>query len=243
MVRTRRPAIPAANISTPYPEPAAAEVFQERQGAIVSEQVIPKLINIEHKIQKEDKVNMCKTVLSTLKPTRNRMLDTSALHHRKLTGKIGLTNLKNTCYFNAVAQCLLGCSLLRELIINPPHIDSTESCFNRRMQVLFKEMTKPGRKQPWSPQFIFDDICTSVKCDKYKSKTQQDAAEFLCYMIDTLTEENDAAGRLFTADQQSVTKCEGCRVESGVEETFTMLPLDIEVRVTNTVYKSVKTMN
>ena len=36
------PAIPAANISAIYPELAAAEVFQENQGAKASQQVMPQ---------------------------------------------------------------------------------------------------------------------------------------------------------------------------------------------------------
>ena len=53
------PVIPTANMSAPYPEPAAAEVFQEREGAIASQQVIPQFISIEHDNRKEDKDKMC----------------------------------------------------------------------------------------------------------------------------------------------------------------------------------------
>ena len=66
------------------------------------------------------------------------------------------------------------------------------------------------------------------KCERYKEKTQQDAGEFLCHLIDKLTEENKAAGDLFTAEQQNVTKCKGCGIDAGFEETFTILTLDIE---------------
>ena len=93
-------------------------------------------------------------------------------------------------------------------------------------------MTKPGRQQPWNPQLIFDDICTLVKCANYKEKSQQDAGEFLCCLIDKLIEQNKTAGKLFTADQENVTKCKGCGMESGVEETFTMLTLDLNNSLT-----------
>ena len=89
-------------------------------------------------------------------------------------------------------------------------------------------MTKPGRLQPWNPEFIFDGICTLLNCEKFKEKTQQDAGEFLCHLIDKLTEENKAAGNLFTAEQENVTKCKGCGIDAGFEETFTILTLDIE---------------
>ena len=52
------PVIPAANISAIYPEPAAAEVFQERQGAKASQQVMSQIICIKHDNRKEDKDKM-----------------------------------------------------------------------------------------------------------------------------------------------------------------------------------------
>ena len=61
------PVIPAANISAIYPEPAAAEVFQERQGAKASQQVMPQIICIKHDNRKEDK-NKCVTTKMNLGP-------------------------------------------------------------------------------------------------------------------------------------------------------------------------------
>ena len=57
-------------------------------------------------------------------------------------------------------------------------------------------------------------------------------------MIDKIIEENKTAGNLFTADQQNLTKCEGCGFEAGFEETFTMLTLDIDQDLTNTESQS-----
>ena len=53
-----RPVIPAGNISSLYPEPAPAEVFQERQGSIASQQVKPQLISTEHDSRKHDRDKM-----------------------------------------------------------------------------------------------------------------------------------------------------------------------------------------
>ena len=72
-------------------------------------------------------------------------------------------------------QCLVGCSLLREPIMNPPSTEYTESRFNRRMKHLFTEMRKLCRQQPWNPQLSFDEICTLSNCEKFRDKTQQDA--------------------------------------------------------------------
>ena len=59
LIWTTRPARLAANVSAPDTDPAAAEVFQEIQGAIVLQQVIPQLIGIESDNRVEDKDKMC----------------------------------------------------------------------------------------------------------------------------------------------------------------------------------------
>ena len=155
------------------------------------------------------------------------------MYRKTKNTEIGIRNLKNTCYFNAVMQCLLGCSSLREQLISPPHAQNKHSCFNRKMQLLFTELTKPDTQQPCNPELIFNEICTLIKCDKFKGNSQEDAGEFLCHLIDKIIDENKAAGKLFTADQQNITKCKGCGMESGVEETFTMLTLDLNKSLTD----------
>ena len=52
------PVIPAANIPAPHPEQAAAEVFEESQGANASQKVIPEVISTEHDYGKEEKDKM-----------------------------------------------------------------------------------------------------------------------------------------------------------------------------------------
>ena len=59
LIRPIEPARLDANISTPDTDSAAAEVFQEIQGATVLQQVIPQLIGIESDNRVEDKDKMC----------------------------------------------------------------------------------------------------------------------------------------------------------------------------------------
>ena len=72
----------------------------------------------------------------------------------------GLRNLGNTCYLNAVLQCLHACTLLREIIINAPEIDWTGSRLTRRMQVAFMVMRNREKEKPWEPEEIFKEMCT-----------------------------------------------------------------------------------
>ena len=154
-------------------------------------------------------------------------------HHRTL--RRGLRNLKNTCYFNAVMQCLFGCTMLRDLITKPTQTNLEENRFNQKMQVLFSEMTDIAAQEPWVPQSIFKEICTWDNFGNDEHKTQEDAGELLCCLIEKLNEENEPAANLFQADQQCVTECKGCGAQTGVEETFTILTLDIEDRHTQTI--------
>ena len=140
----------------------------------------------------------------------------------------GLVNLKNTCYLNAAMQGLVGCSILREAIIRAPEWDWKQSRLTRRMKVMFLEMIKPDRQQPWAPEEMFKEICTWKKCVGYRNKTQQDAGELIRCMIERLSEENKTVGKLFLADQANITICSNCSEETVVEQKFNTLALNIE---------------
>ena len=142
--------------------------------------------------------------------------------------RMGLKNLKNTCYFNAAMQGFASCTLLREAIIKAPEKDWKESRLTRRMKVMFLEMNKPDRERPWIPEEMFNEICTWEKCVGYKQKTQQDAGELIRCIIEHLSEENKTAGKLFLADQANITKCSNCSEETAIEQKFKTLALNIE---------------
>ena len=141
--------------------------------------------------------------------------------------RMGLQNLKNTCYLNATMQGFASCRLLREAIIRAPEKDWKESRLTRRMKVMFLEMINSNRQRPWNPEEMFKEICTWEKCLGYKLKTQQDAGELIRCMIEHLSEENKTAGKLFLAEQASITKFRNCSEETAIEQKFKTLELNI----------------
>ena len=142
--------------------------------------------------------------------------------------RIGLSNLKNTCYLNAAVQGLQSCTLLREAIIKAPVKDWKESRLTRRMKVLFLEMANPYRHIPWAPEELFNEICTWEQCVKWKEKSQEDAGELITCLIEKLSEENKTAGKLFSAAQVNTTKCKNCKEETASEEKFQTIELNID---------------
>ena len=141
---------------------------------------------------------------------------------------VGLENLGNTCYLNAVLQCLRGCTLLQDVITHSTANTDKEYLLSRKLRVLFQEMSKQGRTKPWSPKEIFEEICSWEKCNGWKDKKQQDAGELWSCLIEELYEDNKAAGKLFMAEQRNTTKCKTCKRATWQENSCSLLALSME---------------
>lgn len=99
----------------------------------------------------------------------------------------GLTNLGNTCYMNAVIQSLYSISAFRNLILRSYHGKSLTSGLND----LFKTMkSSSGSVSPANFKYAF-----SRYQSKFSGFGQQDAQEFLRYLINGVHEELNLASR------------------------------------------------
>uniref|UniRef100_A0A3B4XCW2 Ubiquitin carboxyl-terminal hydrolase n=1 Tax=Seriola lalandi dorsalis TaxID=1841481 RepID=A0A3B4XCW2_SERLL len=110
----------------------------------------------------------------------------------------GISNLGNTCFFNAVMQNLSQTHMLIELIqevkekgyklrICPPSslmvtLPSPESL--TAAMFLFLQSMKEQGKGPVNPKILFSQLCQ--KAPRFKGYQQQDSQELLHYLLDSI---------------------------------------------------------
>ncbi|KAL8190610.1 UNVERIFIED_CONTAM: hypothetical protein K2H54_056207 [Gekko kuhli] len=118
----------------------------------------------------------------------------------------GLSNLGNTCFFNAVLQNLSQTPILRELLkevkmadstftIEPPEFSITEPLMVKLDQprpltlamCQFLTEMQETKKGPVSPKELFSQVCK--KAIRFKGYQQQDSQELLRYLLDGMRTE------------------------------------------------------
>ncbi|CAF3230153.1 unnamed protein product [Rotaria socialis] len=168
-------------------------------------------------------------------PDLNILLNHKTIHERfhsmtiatdnKIKNRVGIINLGNTCYVNSVLQALYQCDLFRKYIL--------EHCFEqqtvlRELQISFAQLNLSKR-----PYISAANLVQIARPSWFAINEQQDCAEFLGYLLDTIKDEEKKSPppseieQLFTIRTCQINRCQRCSIESYREETSNYLFLPI----------------
>ena len=131
---------------------------------------------------------------SNISPSKSPVRD-SSLNRKALSsveGQCGLWNIGNTCFMNSVLQCLSQTQDLSKFVRSGTELkaldkDSTSSAKDQKIWVefckLIQEMWQMGAKSV-NPSDL--KMAVSSKYRMYSGSAQQDAQEFLRYLLEAL---------------------------------------------------------
>ncbi|XP_076310122.1 uncharacterized protein LOC143225138 isoform X3 [Tachypleus tridentatus] len=168
----------------------------------------------------------------------------------KKTHKIGagLVNLGNTCFMNTVIQCLTYCPPLANYLLHDnDHASECKIVGFCMMCELQKHMTwtldRPG--EVVKPLYIYQKLKSIAK--HFQFGRQEDAHEFLCYVVDNLwraslfniddnvkldsSKENTVVNHIFGGYFRSQVLCLRCQERSNTYDHFMDIIVDIKQNI------------
>lgn len=138
-----------------------------------------------------------------------------------ISDPIGLKNIGNTCYMNASIQSLLSLPSFTEGL---PQLEGS-GLISTALARLYRELNH-SKSKAFDPK-NFKSIA-SERIPFLSGTLQQDAHEFLSFLIDLMNEENpDFIGKQFYGNGISTTTCASCKKVNPVIEKFSSVSLPI----------------
>ena len=141
-------------------------------------------------------------------------------YSRQAGNLCGLKNLQGTCYMNSILQTLFLTESLREILLSKR---TCQSILVNELSNLF-ELISSNKYELLTPIPI-KQILGSINID-YRNDCQQDAHEFLIYILDYLRKYL-SIDELFQGAYKSIIKCQICSNTCQQIEYFTCLSLSI----------------
>ncbi|THG07306.1 hypothetical protein TEA_015846 [Camellia sinensis var. sinensis] len=177
------------------------------------------------------------------------------LHHKRKSGPpLGLKNLGNSCYLNSVLQCLTYTPPLASFCLNSLHSSSCDSALAEIRECPFCILEKRIARS-LSVDLTLDtpakmNSCLRIFAEHFRFGRQEDAHEFLRYVIDAchntclrlkkLQQRRKGGGgedegfgggtvvkEIFGGALQSQVKCLNCGAESNKVDEIMDISLDV----------------
>ena len=140
----------------------------------------------------------------------------------------GLSNLRNTCYMNAVLQCLAHTQQIMGAISNKT-AEEKGTLFDE-LKRLLTNITS-GEYQEIAPRSFKEKVDKYLK--DYAGYKQHDAHDFMCSLVEQLDKEvgngTEELIKIFTGKSTIERKCTGCNEKAEtVEDPFTSLHIEFK---------------
>ncbi|CAM8954664.1 unnamed protein product [Rhodiola kirilowii] len=176
---------------------------------------------------------------------------TTLLNHKRKTGPpLGLRNQGNTCYLNSVLQCLTYTPPLANFCLNHLHTShcdiALEGCKKRDCAfcIIEKRIARSLSTELTLDTPAKINNCLRIFADHFRCGRQEDAHEFLRYVIDAchntclklkklsgkggeLLNDNTVVKEIFGGALQSQVKCLSCGNESNKVDEIMDISLDV----------------
>lgn len=199
-------------------------------------------------------------------PTKQQQQSNVTLPNGRPPGVTGIHNHGNSCFLNAVIQCLSNTGLLMEYLLGDELQDRIErsdrNCAVTRQLVALIESLWTGT---YDAEISYSFKQTVGECaEQYSGMTQNDAQEFLLWLLDKVNEElccfaekdSESASRnvqgrnssgsivfdLFEAKYRSTLTCPSCQQQSNTYDPFLSVSLPIQLKNWLPVYVTVAFM-
>lgn len=136
---------------------------------------------------------------------------------RPLSGKVGLSNLGNTCYMNSVLQALLMTRQFCQEVLNyQPSNEAGKTPLLEKLQNLFALLLY-SKRICLAPT----EVLRASRPTYFLPGQQQDSSEFLCHLLDVLHEQEKSANTNCGGNDTATLKC---KIEK--QEDNVMLPIE-----------------
>ena len=190
--------------------------------------------------QRVVKVSLKRLPQNVLNDTGGKLKDLQPIdyswHHE--VGLAGLVNIGNSCYINAVLQCLLNTPVLNNFLRDSCH---SKTCKVNRCLICALTDTMVKLCQSELPVIPFKVIDHVIQDSSLNPCEQEDAGEFLFHFIDCLEDisfginnDSNISDVTFVGQEKQVTTCCVCNNVSVTKPTnFLCLHLPIASRLRN----------